>query len=268
MEKNLPKISIITPSYNQAQFIEETILSVLDQNYPNLEFIVVDGGSTDGTLDILKRYNGRIQWFSERDRGQSHAINKGFAASTGQIVAYLNSDDIYEPGALLKVGRFFANHPEAAWVTGRCRIINPEGQEIRKAITWYKNFWLLLKSYNILLVLDYISQPATFWSREVLNRIGFLDETHHLVMDYDYSLRIGQCLKLHVINEYLASFRVHENSKSSLYTGPHFQADLEIARAYTRSRLLIWLHALHNALIVSTYRRLDTSKDNRSISLS
>jgi glycosyltransferase involved in cell wall biosynthesis len=260
----LPTISVITPSYNQAGFIEQTIESILSQDYPGLEYIVMDGGSTDGTLDVLKKYDGRILWFSERDRGQAHAINKGLAIAKGDILAYLNSDDCYLPGALEQVGRFFASHPAAAWLTGRCRIIDTQGREIRRAIQWYKNFWLQFRSYQVLLVLDYIAQPATFWRRDVFQQVGTFDETMHLVLDYDLSLRLGRSYPLHVLNQPLAAFRVHENSKSSTSTSVHFQADLDIARRYTASRLLIGLHALHNQLILATYRRMQASGAKRT----
>jgi glycosyltransferase involved in cell wall biosynthesis len=140
------KISIITPSYNQAEFIERTIQSIFSQNYPDIEYIVMDGGSTDGTVKILKKYSDQIIWKSEKDNGQSDAINKGLKIATGEIVAYLNSDDTYEPGTLKKVADFFQKNPEKKWVYGKCKIINKKDQEIRKWITAYKN--LLLKNYS------------------------------------------------------------------------------------------------------------------------
>jgi glycosyltransferase involved in cell wall biosynthesis len=255
MIDSLPKISIITPSLNQGEFIEQTIQSVLNQGYPDLEYIVIDGGSTDGTLDILKGYGERFYWVSEKDRGQSHAINKGFERATGEVLAFLNSDDRYEPGALMKVGQFFANHPETCWLTGRCRIIDQQGKEIRKAITLYKNFWLSTRSYRVLLVLDYISQPATFWRRELVERIGPFNEALNFSMDYDYSLRVGQHYKLWVLPDFLACFRMHRDSKSK-YIADHFGTDLEIAKRYISSPLLGHLHALHNALIIGIYRLL------------
>jgi glycosyltransferase involved in cell wall biosynthesis len=248
----LPRITICTPSFNQGHFIEETINSVLNQSYPNLEYIVMDGGSTDGTVDILRKYEKHLVWKSEKDRGQSDAINKGFRMASGDILAFINSDDVYEPGALHKVGKFFAGHPQASWLTGQCRIVGPQGREFRKLITYYKNFWLLFKSYNVLLVLDYISQPATFWRRDIVKRIGSFDEGLHLTMDYDYSLRVGKQYKLWIINDYLASFRVHDASKSA-FIHDHFNEDLSIAQRYTRSYLQIRLHRLHNQLIISSY---------------
>jgi glycosyltransferase involved in cell wall biosynthesis len=249
---NWPKISIVTPSFNQGNFIEATIRSVLSQGYPNLEYLVMDGGSTDQTVEILKKYNGQLSWVSEKDRGQSHAINKGFNLATGDIFSYINSDDVYEPGGLHRVGAFFASHPQAHWLTGRCRIINSQGNEIRKLITAYKNFWLLSKSYQVLSVIDYISQPATFWRREVIRRIGSFNEELHLAMDYDYSLRVGKQYRLWVVNDYLASFRVHSGSKSALIRD-HFNEDLAVARKYVQSKLLINLHRFHNQLIIFSY---------------
>ena len=256
MDQPLPRISIVTPSFNQGDFIEQTIDSVLSQAYPNLEYIVIDGSSTDGTLDIIRKYDKYLIWISEPDRGQSHAVNKGLLRANGEVIAFLNSDDLYEPGALLKVGKFFAVHPEAAWLTGRCRTIDQDGKEIRKAITLYKNFWLRFKSYRALLVMDYISQPATFWRKEVIKQVGEFDENLRYAMDYDYSLRVGRYFKLWVLKEFLASFRVYPNSKAGASAHAQFDVDLEIAKRYTASHVLYGMHALHNYLIVAIYRLL------------
>lgn len=253
---DFPSLSIITPTLNQARFIEETIDSVLAQAYPKLEYIVMDGGSSDGTLAILKRHERHLTWFSQKDRGQSDALNKGFRMAKGEVLAYLNSDDIYEPGALLKVGAFFARHPQAHWVTGKCRIIDPQGKEIRRPITAYKNFWLRLRSYTVLQILDYISQPATFWRREVIERVGLFDENLKYAMDYDYSLRVGKRYQLWFINQYLASFRIHPTSKAGASADAQFIADLEILKSHTSAQWIIWLHKLHNCLIIPVYRLL------------
>ena len=187
-----PRISIITPSLNQRHFLEGTIKSVLNQNYPNLEYIVIDGESTDGTLELLDRYGDKIKWISERDNGQSDAINKGLAMATGEIIGIINSDDVYEEGVFLKIGECFQRYPDILWVTGKCRIINEEGEEVRRLITAYKNFWLWLNLKNSLYVLNYISQPATFWRKKLVDQIGLFSETLHLAMDYDYWLRAYQ----------------------------------------------------------------------------
>jgi glycosyltransferase involved in cell wall biosynthesis len=256
MSNSLPKISIITPSLNQGEFIERTIQSVLNQGYPDLEYIIIDGGSTDSTPDILRNYGDRISWISEPDRGQSHAINKGLRKASGQVLAFLNSDDIYLPGALLKVGRHFLQNPESAWLTGKCRNIDQNGFEIRKAITQYKNFWLLIRSYQVLLVMDYISQPPTFWHRRALDKVGFLNEGLQYAMDYDYWLRIGRHFKLDYIDSYLACFRVHPLSKAGSSANNQFDALYKIAKSHSSSRILLNLHAFHNYLIISVYHKL------------
>lgn len=250
----LPKISIITPTYNQGNYIEQTIQSVLSQGYPNLEYLVMDGGSTDQTLEILRKYEGRLHFISEKDRGQSDAINKGLRIASGEIISYLNSDDLMEPGALFRVGEFFSSHPGAYWLAGRCRMVDEYGKEVRKLITLYKNFWLLLSSYRILQVLDFISQPATFWRRQVIEKVGPFDETLHYAMDYDYSLRVGQYYQLWTSREYLAAFRIHPTSKSSLSMVVHFEEDFDVLKRYSRVPILINMHALHNSLIVSVYK--------------
>jgi glycosyltransferase involved in cell wall biosynthesis len=257
--ETLPKITVITPSFNQRDFIEQTINSVLSQNYPDLEYIVMDGGSTDKTLEILKKYDARLVWISEKDRGQSHAINKGLRMATGEIIGFLNSDDLYEPGALLKVGTFFTTFADANWLTGKCRTIDPIGKEIRKGITLYKNAWLKLRSYGVLAVLNYISQPATFWTRKVVRRIGGFDESLRYAMDYDYWLRVGSKFKLWVLNDYLASFRVHPSSKAGSSARAQFDAEFLIAKRYITSPILVWLHTTHVALTVSIYRKLLSS---------
>jgi len=253
---SLPRISIITPSLNQGHFIAQTIESVLGQNYPHLEYIVIDGGSTDNTLEVLQQYSSRISWISEADSGQSHAINKGLRMASGEVLAYLNSDDIYHPGTLAAVGEFFASHPEAGWLTGKCRIIDQYGTEIRRGITLYKNLWLQFNCYQILSVIDYISQPGTFWRKDVIKEIGRFDERLMYAMDYDYSLRVGMKYKLWVLNKYLASFRIHPSSKSRSSTIAQFEEDLQVAKRYIPSNRLINLHGLHNALILRIYSLL------------
>ena len=260
----LPKITVVTPSYNQGQYIEETIQSVLDQKYPNLEYIVMDGGSTDETVDILRKYEKHLTWFSEKDRGQSEALNKGFRMGTGEIFAFINSDDVYEPGAFHKVGTFFARHPQAYWMTGKCRVIDHQGREIRRLVTAYKNFWLLFKSYQVLQVLDYISQPATFWRREAIEKVGPFDEKLHYSLDYDFSLRVGKDFKLWVLKDYLAAFRIHPSAKSRLIHD-YFNEDLSIAQKYTRSNFLVGLHRLHNQLIIFAYTKMNKEANSNSL---
>lgn len=206
---------MITPSYNQGAYIEQTILSVLGQKGDfELEYLIIDGGSKDSTLEILKKYDGQLHWISEKDRGQSHAVNKGFTRATGDIIGWLNSDDLYDEGAIQKVVSAFRSNPDCLWAVGRCRIIDENGREIRKAVTRYKNKWLGRYSYNGLLVEDFISQPAVWFRKSFLNEVGLLDENLHYTMDYDLWLRMGAITNPSIINDYLASFRYYSKSKT------------------------------------------------------
>jgi glycosyltransferase involved in cell wall biosynthesis len=262
--EQLPKISIITPSYNQGKFIERTIRSILDQDYPNLEYIVVDGGSRDETIDILKKYGTRLTWISEKDRGQTDAINKGLRMSSGDILAYLNSDDVYEPHALRRVGAYFSTHPEVMWLTGQCRIIDEQDREFRGLITKYKNALLKRYSYGLLLVTNPISQPATFWRRAVVNELGLFDDREHLVMDYEYWLRIGKKHRPAVLSDYLAGFRVYAASKTSSSFLTTFRREMELARRYSGSSTLNALHYLSYLGISSMYLLMNSFKGTRN----
>ena len=206
---DLPKLSIITPTLNQAQFIAATVESVLGQGYPKLEYIVLDGGSTDGTAEIMARYAGRLTFISEPDKGQVDAINKGLRLCTGEVVAYLNSDDVYEPGALLRVGEYFARHPQAQALTGKCRRIDEHGGTVDRFVTTYKNAWLLLTGFQTLLIQNYISQPSTFWRRSLMDEVGLFNDAYHFAFDYEYWLRIFKVSRIHFVNAWLSAFRVH-----------------------------------------------------------
>jgi len=249
------KISIVTPSYNQAEFIERTIRSILDQNYSDLEYIVMDGGSTDGTVGILKKYDGKIIWKSEKDNGQSDAINKGLKMVAGDIVAYLNSDDTYEPGTLAKAAKFFKKNPEIKWAYGRCKIIDENDKEIRKWITAYKNLLGKNFSYPKLLAENFICQPATFWRRELLDEIGYFNEKEHFCMDYEFWLRAGQKYPAGAIPEHLANFRYYSNSKSGSVNKKQFQDELRLAKQFGKDyRFSIVLHKFNYFKITAAYQ--------------
>lgn len=254
------KVSIITPSYSQAQYISRTLDSVVTQVGDfELEYWVIDGQSTDGSVESIKRLaetDQRVHWLSERDSGQSNAINKGLRLVTGDIVAFLNSDDIYYPGTLQAVVQGFLAQPERQWLYGRCKIINETDHEIRRLITFYKNILGWRFSYNKLLIMNFISQPATFWRRSVLQQIGLFDEQEHLVMDYDYWCRLGQLSKPVVLPRYLAGFRYYQTSKSGQRFLQQFQDELRVAKKYTANPALLTLHHLHNYIITTCYRLL------------
>jgi glycosyltransferase involved in cell wall biosynthesis len=179
----LPRISIVTPSLNQAAHIERTIRSVLDQNYPELEYIVVDGGSTDGSLEIIKRYANRLaRWVSEPDAGQANAINKGIAWATGEVVAYINSDDYYLPGAFAAAGAAIADG--ARWCAGRCRYEHDDGrvETVLHPARPLPRRTMIRESW-------YIPQASSFWRRDVFEEIGPLREDLHYVLDLEFGLR-------------------------------------------------------------------------------
>jgi len=250
---HLPKISIITPSYNQASFIEQTIESIQGQSYPNVEHIIIDGGSTDGTLEILKKSDSNIIWTSEKDEGQMDAINKGLRLATGEIVAYINSDDFYEMDTLKKIGEYFNQHPQVMWICGRCRIIKETGGEFFRPITWFKNFWLKRYSYNKLLAINFISQPTVFWRRKLIDEIGFLNCDLNFAADYEYWLRIGKKYEPTIINEYLANFRIHPKAKGTMSYSEQFKEELDIAKLYSPNWVPVFFHYLVYWSIVISY---------------
>jgi len=204
-----PKISIITPSYNQVEYIEKAITSVLQQSYANKEQIVIDGGSTDGTLTILKKYDA-LRWLSEKDRGQSHAFNKGFALTDGEIIGWLNSDDMYDQEVFPLVAEAFTNNPNVVAVYGGCTIIDKQDKSIEEIPVPTCSFETMLRAgYSLL------PQPSVFIKRKHLAEERFiLDETLNYSMDYDLFLRLlkkGPFLKL---DKNLSFFRLHDTSKT------------------------------------------------------
>ncbi|MCD4680447.1 MAG: glycosyltransferase [Bacteroidales bacterium] len=251
------KISIITPSYNQAAFIETTINSVLSQKGDfDLELIVVDGGSTDSTIEILEKYSKYITWVSEEDKGQAHAVNKGIAMSTGEIIGWLNSDDIYLENALQKVLKYFTLHKNCQWLFGKCKIIDSLGKDSRSLNTKYKDFHLLRYRFRKLLIENFISQPAVFFRKSLIDEVGHLNSTYHYAMDYDLWLRFGKEVDPCIINEYLSAFRKHSDSKSENSYKKQFNEEYKIAKLHTNSKLICALHWLNIRKILIAYSLL------------
>jgi glycosyltransferase involved in cell wall biosynthesis len=256
------KVSVVTPSFNQAGFIIKTIKSVLSQKGDfELEYIVMDGGSTDGTVDILKKYGKKINWVSKKDKGQSDAINKGWRKATGDIVAYLNSDDMYERGAIQSVVSFFRNNPDIDWTYGKCKIVDEKGKEIRKWIKWYRHLLGQKYSYNKLLTENFVAQPSVFFRRKILNDCGYLDAKQHLIMDYEYWLRIGQKHKGSFINKPIAKFRFYRTSKSGSMFVKQFRDELKTAKKYARGKKWpVFVHTLNFYKIILIYKILELIK--------
>lgn len=229
------KVSIVVPSFNHAHFIRETLDSILSQNYPEIEVLVFDGGSRDGTVEILESYGDEIRYVSRKDHGQSDAINQGLRAASGDILAYLNSDDIYYPGAIARVVRHFTENPETLCLYGNALHLHADGLPMER---YYCEPW----SYDRLLDVCFICQPAAFWRREVIERFGVFDESLNWAMDYEYWLRIGRHVSFDFLEDaYLAGSRLHEDTKTLSQRVKVHEEILEIVMRYSPRLPERWL---------------------------
>jgi len=204
-----PRVTIVTPSFNQAEFLEETIRSVVEQDYPNLEYFIVDGGSTDGSLQIIRRYERALAgWVSEPDLGQTDAVNKGFSMATGDILAWLNSDDTYEPGAVRGAVEYLQQNTEIGLVYGKVYYIDGLGQRIGRYPAGPTDHRRLRRGVNT------VSQQAMFFRSVLWRMVGPLDPTFYYAMDYDLWVRISAVSPIAYHDEHWANFRLHGDSKS------------------------------------------------------
>ena len=209
----MPLVSIITPSFNQAQFLEATIQSVLEQDYPRIEYIIVDGGSTDGSVDVIKKYEDKLVWWvSEKDKGQTDAINKGFAHAKGQILAWINSDDTYNPRAVGQAVKYLFENPEVAMVYADCNFINEAGQVIGKFNSAQTDYHRLREGYV------HIPQQTMFFRAKYWQELGPLDPSFFFAMDYDLWTRIASKAPIkYLAGQTWANFRIHNLGKTSTH---------------------------------------------------
>jgi len=240
-----PRISIITPSLGQGAFIGETINSVLSQDYPYVEHIIIDGGSTDNTLEVLNTYGDKIIWISEPDRGQADAVNKGFRMAKGDLLGWLNSDDTYTPGAISMVVQYFSKHPEVVMVYGEAYFIDGDGKIIGKYSTEQFRLGRLAESC-------FICQPTVFIRADAFKRIGELDANLQLCMDYDYWIRIGKYYPTTAIaflkGKYLANSRMHRESKTTVLKERHYEECLETVKRHFGAISDSWICAYINVI--------------------
>lgn len=232
------KISIITVSFNQAEFIRANIESVLSQDYDNYEHIIIDGGSTDGTVDILKEYP-HLNWISEPDKGQADGLNKGFKKASGDIIAWVNSDDELAPNSLKIINDFFTKNPDKFVLTGNQVIIDRYGNKIKTIKASAFTYDHLLNG-----VRTSVMQNSTFFRRAVLLDVGFLDEDFHYTMDHELFVRIAQKYTSYTIDSDLAFFRIWENSKTSTSSIKFFKELIKVKKKHHAkiiSRGNVWL---------------------------
>src|SRR6266545_7337033 len=245
---DLPLVSIVTPSYDQGRFIRETIESVLGQSYPRIEYLVMDGGSTDETVKILQEYDDRLTWVSERDRGQADAINKGWRRAQGTVLAYLNSDDTYLPAAVERAVACLEEHPDAGAVYG-------EGYHVDEAGAILERYPTEPFSMARLEETCFICQPTVFLRREVVERVGYLDESLQYCMDYDLWIRIGRVAPFARTPHHLANTRLHPDTKT---LGQRARAHTEILRMVQRHFGRVppsWIYAYAHAVLGPRDRR-------------
>jgi glycosyltransferase involved in cell wall biosynthesis len=231
-----PGISVVTPSFNMAPYIEETIQSVLTQEYPKLDYLVMDACSTDGTVEILRKYEGRIRWKSEPDKGQADAVNKGFLETSGEVFAFLNADDTYRPGALATVGEAFRKNPHVGMVYGEAFFTNERGEILERYQT-------LPWDYDVLNQQCFICQPAAFLSREAFEHAGMLDASLQYSLDYDLWMRVGAENQVLKLPAYLANWRMYEQIKSLRDRGKVYKEAFRTVYKYFHYLPPVWLNA-------------------------
>lgn len=248
MKKN-PNISIVIPSYNKEKYIKKTLDSIVSQSYKNYEVIIQDGGSTDGSVKIIKQYakkNKKIKWESRKDKGQLDAINKGLRKATGDILTFINADDVYKKNAFQQVADCYKNNPNTIWFAGRGDIINKNGKQIQKAVTIYKNILQKINYYPLLLTVNYLTQPSVFISRKAYKKYGPFTGTKNYVMEYEMWLKLGKVQMPTLIDQTISSFRLFIGNKSTIYFDELLRLDYKIASKFTNSKVLMFLHKLNN----------------------
>jgi len=265
------RITIVTPSYNQGKFIRQTLENVLvNQDYKDIEHLVIDGGSSDETLEILKTYKARfpneLTYISEKDSGQSNAINKGFHKATGDIIGWINSDDYYEKNIFKYIVNYFIENPNVDMIYGICHVVDENGNFLmdgedshafKKCNIDYKEF----KYENLMDVYSgLIPQPAVFFRKKIFDKVGYLDESLNFVMDYEYWLRIGRVFQIRRVDKLLAYFRTHREAKTTFRNRFGYIFESLKARQRNGGRIISRFHLYISYLAIKTLGRIFLTK--------
>lgn len=250
--ENYPKISIVTPSYNQAKFLEKTILSVLNQNYPNLEYIIIDGGSTDGSIEIIKKYQKYLTyWISEKDEGQADGINKGFKKSSGEILAWLNSDDSYLPETLFKIKNTFEKIKEIEFIYGHSILIDANDGIIRAMYTVPQTYLSYIHDSG-----GNVFQGSVFWKREIFFKHGMINKKLKYAMEYELFDKFFKNEKGYFLNDILAAYRLHREAKFSRVPAEVRNAELNSIREIKSNIILRIFYRFRRILYYLFYGNL------------
>ena len=250
MEKKLPKISVVIPSYNKGKYIKQTLDSVFSQKYPSLEVLVQDGGSTDKTVEIInsfqKKYPQELFFESKEDKGQTDAINVGIKKAKGDIVTYLNADDYYEGNALWKVANYFMHNPKINWAAGYGQMVSDKGKVVAGFFELGKRTMQYLNNRNLLLVGNYLYQPSVFFRRKFLQKMGEFVGVDGIILEYDMWLKMAK-LEMHGnIPAKLSAFRLASGGFSAQHSQKILAAELAVAEKYTSDPAIILLHKFVN----------------------
>jgi glycosyltransferase involved in cell wall biosynthesis len=245
-----PKISVVIPSFNKASYIEKTLDSIFDQKYPNLEVVIQDGGSTDGTLEIIRRfvqkYPKLIRLESKKDKGQLDAVNTGMQKTSGEIITFINADDSYRVHAFKKVSEEYLNNPRALWFAGRGVVVNESGKEIALGVTFYKDLMFRRNSYLLLLTVNYLIQPSVFITGSAYGKYGPFTGTTDFITEYELWLKLGKIGMPVIIDEVLAEFRIEPTTKTKRLFSKLLAEDERVVVRYTKNKLILLLHKLNN----------------------
>jgi len=250
MSNQNPLISIVIPSYNKVKYIKKTLDSIVSQSYKSYEVIIQDGGSTDGTLNVIKKYAKKypkhIRYESKKDGGQLNAINIGLKKAKGELVTFINADDVYEKDAFEAVVGHYLENPNALWFAGKGIVIDENDNEIAKFATWYKSLLLNWNLRTFLLITNYLMQPSVFLTKKALKKYGLFTGTKFAVMEYDMWLKISIDRMPVLINKVLTKFRLEKDTKTSTNSKLLLYEDEKIIKKYTKNKLTLFLHILHN----------------------